>query len=103
VPIYSLILFLTALLFLGLSIAIYKGKTDLIHSYHQTRVSDRAAYGKAFGKALAVFAAAMLASGLIALGGDALALPAVLVLVVGMAIGFGCIIAVQKKYNGGMF
>ena len=35
---YSIILFLTAALFTVLGIAIYKGKTDLIHDYHQTKV-----------------------------------------------------------------
>lgn len=102
---YSAILFLASLLFAGLSIAIYKGKTDLIHEYHQTRVTDRAAYGKAFGKALSVFAAAMLLSAVVGLLGDSdgVAMAAVAILVIGLGIGFGCIVTVQKKYNGGMF
>ena len=33
---YSIIMFLVATLFTVLGIAIYKGKTDLIHDYHQT-------------------------------------------------------------------
>ena len=48
---YSIILFLVGGLFIGLSIAIYKGKTNLIHDYHQTKVTDPVGYGKAFGKA----------------------------------------------------
>ncbi len=31
---YSIIMFLVAALFTVLGIAIYKGKTDLIHDYH---------------------------------------------------------------------
>ena len=56
--IYSAIMFLAAALLLTFSIAIYRGRTDLIHFYHQTKVTDKAAYGKAFGKALLVVAAA---------------------------------------------
>jgi len=84
---------------------IYRGKTDLIHSYHQTKVKDRATYGKAFGKALFVIALAPLISGIIGLfcHSDFLAIVAVLVLVVGIIIGSCCILTVQKKYNKGLF
>jgi len=103
--IYSIIMFFVAALFLLLSVAIYKGKTDLIHSYHQTKVADKAAYGKAFGKALSVIAAALLLSGVISLLGDSeiIAMLAVAVLIIGIGIGTGCIVAVQKKHNKGIF
>lgn len=100
---FSIIMFLTAVLFLALSIAIYRGKTDLIHDYHQTKVTDKAAYGKAFGKALSVIAAALLLSGIVGLLGEALAGLAVVLLFVGLALGVGAIIAVQRKYNRGIF
>ena len=47
---YSIIMFVTAGLFLILGIAIYKGNTKLIHDYHQTHVkeSERQEYGRAF-------------------------------------------------------
>jgi hypothetical protein len=61
---------------LKISISIYKGKTDLIHDYHQTKVTDKAAYGRAFGRAT---------------------------LFVGLFIGIAMIIAVQIKYNKGIF
>ena len=64
---YSLILFFVAAIFVGIGIAIYRGKTNWIHDYHQTNVTDPAAYGKAMGKALFVFAADFLLSGIIAL------------------------------------
>ena len=98
---YSIILFLTGALVAGLGLAIYRGKTDLIHSYHQTKVADPAAYGKAFGKAMFVIAAAMVLSGLVGLMDQSMA--AVAVLMVGLVIGIGCIIAVQHKYNNGIF
>lgn len=102
---YSIIMFLTAVLFIFLSAAIYRGKTDLIHSYHQTKVVDKSAYGKAFGKALLVVAAAPLISGIIGLLGesDTIAMSAVAVLMIGLIIGIGCIVAVQQKYNKGIF
>ena len=99
---YAIILFLTGALVAGLGLAIYRGKTDLIHSYHQTRVTDPAAYGKSFGKAMFVLAAAMVLSGLVALM-DQTSRLAVAVLMVGLAIGIGCIIAVQNRYNKGIF
>lgn len=103
--IYSIIMFLAAVLLIIPSVAIYNGKTDLIHSYHQTKVVDRIAYGKAFGKALFVLAAAPLVSGIIGLLGDSdmIALIAVVILIIGLGIGIGCIVAVQNKHNKGIF
>ena len=102
---YSIIMFVVGLLFVGLSIAIYKGKTNLIHDYHQTNVTDKAAYGKAFGKAMLVIAIAMLFSGIVSLLDDSeiTTIIAVAVLIIGLIIGFVCIAAVQKKYNNGIF
>ena len=100
---YTLILLAAAALFFVLGAAIYRGKTDLIHDYHQEKVTDKKAYGKAFGKAMFVMAAAMLLSGLIALLGEAAIWPSLGVLLIGLAVGIGCICAVQKKYNGGLF
>ncbi len=100
--VYSIIMFSAAVIFVGMSIAIYRGKTDLIHDYHQTKVTDKSAYGKAFGKAMFVIAAALLLSGIIGLF-DSFAMIAVAVLITGLAVGIGCIVAVQRKYNKGVF
>ena len=88
-----------------ISISIYKGNTNLIHDYHQTNVTDKAAYGKAFGKAMFVVSAALLLSGIIGLFGDTeiMATIALTVLFVGLFIGIAWIVAVQKKYNKGIF
>ena len=90
---------------IGISIAIYKGKTDLIHDYHQTKVTDKAAYGKAFGKAMFVISVALLLSGIIGLFGDleVIATISLAVLFIGLFIGIAWIIAVQIKYNKGIF
>ena len=95
-------MFLVAVLFTVLGIAIYKGKTDLIHDYHQTKVTNKSAYGKAFGKAILVIATVMLLSGITGLFKNLLML-AVAILIIGLVVGIGCIVAVQKKYNKGVF
>ena len=99
---YSIIMFLIAVLFTGMGIAIYRGKTDLIHDYHQTKVTDKAAYGKAFGKAMLVISTVLLLSGIIGLF-ENLTILAVAILMIGLVIGIGCIVAVQRKYNKGVF
>ena len=99
--IFSIILFLTSLLFIILGIIIYKGKTQLIHSYHQENVTDKVGYGKAMGKSLIIFSSPMLISGVVALFTES-ALP-VIILIVGMILGFIPIVKVQQRYNGGMF
>ena len=102
---YSIIMFLAAVPMIKISTAIYQGKTSLIHDYHQTKVTDKAAYGKAFGKAMFVVSMALLLSGIIGLFGDseAIAMIAVAVLFIGLFIGIVWIVAVQKKYNKGVF
>ena len=100
--VYSLIMVTGAVIFAGMGIAIYRGKTDLIHDYHQTRVTDKSAYGRAFGKAMFVIAIALLLSGIIGLL-ESLAVLAVLVLMIGLCVGVGFIVAVQRKYNKGVF
>ena len=103
--VYSVIMFLSTALLMLVSIAIYKGKTNLIHSYHQTKVADKSAYGRAFGKALFIVAMAPFFSGVISLLGssDTMAVIAVAILIIGIVIGMGFIVKVQMKYNKGIF
>ena len=102
---YSIIMFLAAVPMIKVSIAIYQGKTSLIHDYHQTKVTDKAAYGKAFGKAMFVVSISLLLSGITGLFGasEVIAMTAVSVLFIGLFIGIAWIVAVQKKYNKGVF
>ena len=101
--VYAIVLFLCAGLFGVMAWLIYRGNTNLIHDYHQTKVKDKAAYGKAFGKTMAVFSVAMVLSGAIALLGEGTMGIAVAVLLGGLAVGFVAMVLVQKKYNGGVF
>jgi hypothetical protein len=101
VLIFSVLMFLTAALFLPISVSIYRGKTDFIQSHHQGNVKDKAAYAKAFGKAFSLIPLGASISGVVGLIGDsdAIAAAAVVILVMSLLLGIGCIFAVQKKYN----
>ncbi|MBE6691653.1 MAG: DUF3784 domain-containing protein, partial [Ruminococcaceae bacterium] len=66
------------------------------------KVTDKSAYGKAFGKAMLVIAIIMLLSGIIGLF-ENLTILAVAILIIGLVIGIGFIVVVQKKYNKGVF
>ena len=101
--IFAIIMFVTAAVFGIVAMQIYKGKIDLIHDYHQTRVTDKGGYGKAFGKAMAVIAVAMGLSGVVSLFGEAVRWIPVVILAVGLFVGIFAIVRVQKKYNGGVF
>ena len=102
---YSIIMFLAAVPMWIVSIAIYKGKTSLIHDYHQTKVTDKAAYGKSFGRAMCVVSTALLLSGIVGLFGNSetMAKISVVVLFIGLFVGIAWIVAVQIKYNKGVF
>lgn len=100
---YAILMFAMAASFAVLAVKIYRGKTDLIMDHHQTRVKDSAAYGRAFGKAMAVFAVSFLLSGGAAMMGERAAWLSMGILGVGLLIGIAAILIVQKKYNGGMF
>ncbi len=99
--IFSIILFITSFLFIILGIIVYKGNIELIHSYHQENVTDKIGYGKAMGKSLIAFSLPMIISGVTAFFTET-SIP-VIILVVGMIVGFIPIVKTQNKYNGGMF
>ena len=100
---YAIIMVVAAVPTGVLAALIYKGKTNLIHDYHRTKVTDKTGYGKAFGKAMSLIAAGMALSGVIALFGESLMLAAMIVLTAGLVAGIVAIVLVQKKYNGGVF
>lgn len=100
---YSILMFVVSAIFIVFSILIYRGRTELIHSYHRENVTDRVGYGKAFGKALLVVAASPLVSGIIGLLGtqNSTAVAAVIVLIVGLVIGFTAPPASRKSGTAG--
>ena len=80
-PIFSIILFLTSILFIIIGISIYKGNIELIHSYHQENVTDKVGYGKAMGKSLIMFSLPLIISGIIAFFTET-AIPVIILLIV---------------------
>ncbi|MBR4657033.1 MAG: DUF3784 domain-containing protein [Oscillospiraceae bacterium] len=102
---YSILMFVIAVFFLIMGIAIYKGNTKLIHDYHQTHVkeSQRQEYGRAFAKGMFTITATLLISGIIGLfGKDGSVIAYSLgVFCAGFVISIIIIAIVQKKYNGG--
>ena len=102
---YSIIMFIAAAPMGWISFCIYQGKTNLIHEYHQTKVVDKAAYGKAFGKAMFIVTMALLLSGIVGLLGNSeiISMIEVTILFIGLIIGIICIVVVQMKYNKGLF
>ena len=102
---YSILMLLTAALLIIVGCLIYRGRTHLIHSYHQAKVKDHAAYGRAFGKAMFLFSLGPLLSGLVGLLGDSepIAVVSLILLFVGFALGLAAILTVQKRYNQGLF
>ncbi len=103
--VYSLLMFACAVLFFIVGIRIYRGKTELIHEYHQTNVTDKAGYGKAMGKAMLGMGAVMAASGGISgfAASETMMLVSVAVLAAGILADLLIILYIQKKYNGGLF
>jgi len=102
---YVMLMFLMAVVFAVVGILIYRGKTNLIHDYHQTKVTDKDAYAKAFGKVFLIFPSAFALSGIIGLfgGSESSIWLAVGVLLIGLIVGTVGIVKVQKKHNGGVF
>ena len=101
---FAVIMSAAAVLLFAVSYAIYRGRVDLIHDYHQDQVKekDKPAYGQAMGKCLFVMSAGMLSCGIISLFGDDKGY-----VLAGIAVLFACIIMsvimivkVQKKFNG---
>lgn len=102
---YSIIMLIASIPLFGVAIAIYKGKVNLVMSYHQTKVKDKISYGKALGKALFVVSSAPLVSGVIGLFGEhsAVIVCSLVSLVALLLIGCICIVIVQIKHNKGIF
>lgn len=94
---YSIIIFLAAVIFIWTGISIYTGNTGLINSYHQENVKDKKAYGKAFGKAMLFIALSMLLSSAVDLFGKSVL--AIWILCIGLIVGIAAIVFVQIKYN----
>ncbi len=103
--VYSVIMLIVAAGLIAVGAATYGGRTELIHSYHQKRVTDKAAYGRAMGRGLIVMGVFFTASGVFPLffRGERVMQWAMCAVAVGLAAGLALIIRAQIKYNKGIF
>jgi len=102
-PAFAIIFYIIGLLLIAIGIAVYKGKTELIHYYHRKNVVDHTGYGKAIGRPIIVIGISALICATMSFFGE-------LWLNVGIFLFFICIIAMiiicliaTKKYNGRIF
>ncbi|MBO7275758.1 MAG: DUF3784 domain-containing protein, partial [Clostridia bacterium] len=99
--VYSVIMLIVAAVLIAVGAATHGGRTELIHSYHQQRVTDKSAYGRAMGRGLIVMGVFFSASGVITLffRGERVMQWAMCAVAVGLAAGLALIICAQIKYN----
>lgn len=99
----ALVFFIVALALIICGIAIWNGKTNLIHDYHRENVKDLKNYGIAMGKAILGMGSFGLCAAILFLFGENLVWIAAGIFVFGIASMMIVIYFIQKKYNGGMF
>jgi len=98
--IYVVLMLAVGIAFGVLSAMIFRGRTDLIHDYHQTKVRDKKGYAKAMGRALAILSVGCLSSALVSVFWVKIA---PILLIVGITISLVLMVAAQIKYNHGIF
>lgn len=103
--VYTVMMFVLAILFMIVGIMVYAGKTELIHEYNRKNVEDEIGYAKAMGKALLGIAFSSLVGGIISLIGKSTVFSylSVAILVFGLLVSCVFIFRIQKKFNGGLF
>ena len=100
---FTLLMGFSAMIYFVLGLLIYRGRADLIHSYHQHRVTDKEGYCRAYGITMMGMAAGMAVSGGLSLFGVTAAAQATAILICVVVVGALLLAAIQKKYNGGLF
>lgn len=104
--VFALILFAVSAAAFLIGLALLRGKTELIHEYHQKNVTDRdrRRYAKAYAAAFFVMAGALLAAGAAALfNGEHVLAVSLGLLFAGLAAGLALLIRAQIRFNGGIF
>lgn len=101
--IYSIILIAAAIVLALIAVRIYRGRTDLIINYHQSRVKpeEKLLYARDFSKGIFCLSGTLLIAGITILITKILI--ADIFLVVGIIISIVILVRVQDKYNKGVF
>lgn len=103
---YAVLMTVIAVLFLWLGTMLRRGKTDLIHNYHQMHIPEdqKKEYGKAFSVSMFTISAGCFVSGLLGLlETEFFSKLSLFALLCGLVLSIVIILFVQKKYNGGLF
>ena len=104
---YTIFMVVFAAFFLILGILLSKGKTGLVHDYHQTHVreKEKTECGKAFLKGMFSVAITCFSSGIAGFRGTGKTIEtiATAVLFAGLAVSFIILGKVQNKNNGRIF
>lgn len=100
---FAIIFYFAALALIICGIAIWNGKTNLIHDYHRGNVTDFKNYGKAMGKAISGMGVFAFISASVSLAREELEALCTGIFVIGIISMMVVIYFIQKKYNGGMF
>ncbi|MCL2774820.1 MAG: hypothetical protein FWD71_15955 [Oscillospiraceae bacterium] len=100
---FALIYYPIAIILIICGIAIWNGKTGLIHEYHRKNVTDFKSYGKAMGKAISGMGVFTFLSASLSLLGEKLLWLCIGIFLIGIILMMIIIYFIQKKYNGGMF
>ena len=100
---YIIVFYAVGFLLLVLGIMIWRGKTKLIHAYHQKNVTDFKGYGKAMGKVVAGQGVLAVIAASTAFFGERWMVIGVWIFFVGFCVMFLILYFIQRKYNGSLF
>ena len=100
---YAITFYACGALLLAAGIAIWFGKTGLIHYYHRQNVTDLKNYGKRMGSAISGMGISACLSATVSLFGERLLNVSIGIFFIGFTAMFIWVWFIQRKYNGGMF
>ena len=101
--VFAVTFYVVGALLLAAGIAVYKGKTAIIHYYHRKNVTDNKNYGIAMGKAISAMGLSACVAATLSYFGEAFLMVGTIVFLVVMAAAMVKVYFIQKKYNGSMF
>lgn len=98
----AIILVVIGIVFVFIGVAIMKGKTQLIHSYHMKNITEetRKPYGRVVGAGNLVIGVGIALDGMLTI---VLSKEIMLFTIIGLVIGLVLIFYGQFKYNKGLF
>ena len=101
--IFAVTFYIVGALLLAAGIAVYKGKTVIIHYYHRKNATDHKNYGIAMGKAISAMGLSACVAATLSFFGEAFSMVGTVVFLIVMAAAMVKVYFIQKKYNGSMF